>query len=224
VIGCTENCPQHLALPRGCLEPVQTLLREQHIGWKLVDERQNGSPLKLYFTGQLRPDQEAAVEAMIHHDIGVLQAPTAFGKTVVAAAIATALAEQVPNLFLLPRPPRAATLVGETAAGPMLLYRKLDSAMQVVSFSEARESFKAVLDRVEADADVTLITRRHAQGAVVMSLDTYNSLMETVHLLRSPANAAHLQRSLEQAERGELLSHLLIDADPFDADPLDADS
>jgi len=143
---------------------------------------------------------------------------------VVAAAIATALAEQVPNLFLLPRPPRAATLVGETAAGPMLLYRKLDSAMQVVSFSEARESFKAVLDRVEADADVTLITRRHAQGAVVMSLDTYNSLMETVHLLRSPANAAHLQRSLEQAERGELLSHLLIDADPFDADPLDADS
>jgi antitoxin YefM len=98
------------------------------------------------------------------------------------------------------------------ATGPMMLYRKLDSAMQVVSFSEARESFKAVLDRVEADADVTLITRRHAQGAVVMSLDTYNSLMETVHLLRSPANAAHLQRSLEQAERGELLAHPLIDA------------
>jgi len=38
-----------------------------------------------------------------------------------------------------------------------------------------------------------------AAGAVVMSLDTYNSLMDTVHLLRSPANAAHLQRSLGQA-------------------------
>lgn len=78
--------------------------------------------------------------------------------------------------------------------------------MQVVSFSEARESFKAVLDRVEADADVTLITRRHAQGAVVMSLDTYNSLMETVHLLRSPANAAHLlarqdRRQLKRIDR-----------------------
>jgi hypothetical protein len=58
------------------------------------------------------------------------------------------------------------------AAGPMQLYRRLDNAMQVISFSEARESFKAVLDRVEADADVTLITPRHAQGAVVMSLDT----------------------------------------------------
>ncbi|MCP9891456.1 type II toxin-antitoxin system prevent-host-death family antitoxin [Cyanobium sp. Aljojuca 7D2] len=89
--------------------------------------------------------------------------------------------------------------------------------MQVVSFSEARESFRAVLDRVADDADVTLITRRHAQGAVVMSLDTYNSLMETVYLLRSPANAAHLQRSLEQAEAGELQEHSLLDADLIDA-------
>jgi superfamily II DNA or RNA helicase len=87
VIGCAENFPQHIALPRGCLEPVQTLLREQGIGLELVDERQNGSPLELMFAGQLRADQEAAVEAMLRHDIGVLQAPTAFGKTVVAAAI-----------------------------------------------------------------------------------------------------------------------------------------
>jgi antitoxin YefM len=97
------------------------------------------------------------------------------------------------------------------------MYRLLGSAVQVVSFSEAQESFKAVLDRVEADADVTLITRRHAKGAVVMSLDTYNSLMETVHLLRSPENAAYLQRSREQADRGELLSHGLIDPDLADA-------
>lgn len=87
VIGCAENSPQHIALPRGCLEPVQTLLQEQGINWELVDERQNGSPLELVFTGQLRDDQEAAVVAMLCHDIGVLQAPTAFGKTVVAAAI-----------------------------------------------------------------------------------------------------------------------------------------
>ena len=86
--------------------------------------------------------------------------------------------------------------------------------MRVVSFSEARQSFKAVLDRVEADADVTLITRRDASSAVLMSLETYNSLMETVHLLRSPANAAHLQQSLEQANRGELVDHALIDAEP----------
>ena len=50
-----------------------------------------------------------------------------------------------------------------------------------------------------------------------MSLDTYNSLMETVHLLRSSANAAHLQRSLEQAGRDELLVHRLIEPDQADA-------
>jgi len=87
VIGCAENFPQHIGLPRGCLEPVQTLLQEQGISFDLVDERQHGSPLELVFTGQLRDDQETAVDAMLRHDIGVLQAPTAFGKTVVAAAI-----------------------------------------------------------------------------------------------------------------------------------------
>jgi antitoxin YefM len=51
-----------------------------------------------------------------------------------------------------------------------------------------------------------------------MSLDTTNSLMETVHLLRSPTNAAHPQQSLEQAGRWELLSHGLIDPDLADAD------
>jgi antitoxin YefM len=48
--------------------------------------------------------------------------------------------------------------------------------------------------------------------ASVMSLDTYNSLMETIHLLRSPANAARLQLSLAQAERGELVERHLIPA------------
>ena len=93
------------------------------------------------------------------------------------------------------------------------MYRKSYKAVEIVSFSEARQSFKAVLDRVEADADVTVITRRDASSAVVMSLDTYNSLMETVHLLRSPANAAHLERSLEEFTRGELIAHPLIDAE-----------
>ena len=96
--------------------------------------------------------------------------------------------------------------------------------MQVVSFSEARESFKAVLDQVEANADVTVITRRNAQSSVVMSLDTYNSLMETVHLLRSPANAARLQRSLDQAERGDLLMHGLVNPDRIKADQLDSEA
>ncbi len=83
--------------------------------------------------------------------------------------------------------------------------------MRVVNFSEARGSLKAVLDRVVEDADCTLITRRDAEDAVVMSLDHYNSLMETVHLLRSPANARHLEQSIKQYHSGQTEEGQLTD-------------
>jgi antitoxin YefM len=85
--------------------------------------------------------------------------------------------------------------------------------MHVVNFSEARNSLKTVIDRVIADADYTVIARRDAPDAVVMSLDTFNSLMETVYLLKSPANAAHLATSMAQHRQGQTLSKGLIDAD-----------
>jgi antitoxin YefM len=85
--------------------------------------------------------------------------------------------------------------------------------MRVISFSEARGSLKGVIDQVIADADYTIISRRDAPDAVVMSLDTFNGLMETVHLLKSPANVAHLARSLEQYRQGEVLNQDLVDAE-----------
>jgi superfamily II DNA or RNA helicase len=87
VIGCAENHPNHIALPRGCLDAALALLRDNSIGFELVDERYAGSPLDVVFVGTLRLDQELAVSAMLHHDAGVLCAPTAFGKTVTAAAM-----------------------------------------------------------------------------------------------------------------------------------------
>lgn len=74
--------------------------------------------------------------------------------------------------------------------------------MRIINFSDARNSLRAVIDQVVEDADVTIISRRDAPDAVVMSLDHYSSLMETVHLLSSPANAAHLARSIGQARAG----------------------
>ena len=53
--------------------------------------------------------------------------------------------------------------------------------MRVVNFSEARNHLNSVLDQVVADADCTVISRRDAEDAVVMSLDHYNSLIETVY-------------------------------------------
>lgn len=87
VIGCAESYPQHLALPRGCLDAALELLSDNGIEADLHDERFAGNPIAVDFLGQLRPDQRVAVMAMLNHETGVLSAPTAFGKTVVAAAM-----------------------------------------------------------------------------------------------------------------------------------------
>lgn len=76
--------------------------------------------------------------------------------------------------------------------------------MKIVTFTEARNKLKAVLDRVIDDADYTVITRHDGDDAVVMSLEYFNSLLETVHLLKSPANAAHLERSIAQYKQGRV--------------------
>lgn len=84
--------------------------------------------------------------------------------------------------------------------------------MRIVNFSEARNALKGILDQAVTDADFTVITRRDAPDAVVMSLDTFNSLMETVHLLKTPANAAHLARSIKQYRSGKVAARDLPDA------------
>ncbi len=83
--------------------------------------------------------------------------------------------------------------------------------MKVINFSDARNNLKSVLDQVVDDADYTIISRRDSENAVVMSLETFNSLMETFHLLKSPANAAHLAKSIEQFKNGEVKERDLLD-------------
>lgn len=83
--------------------------------------------------------------------------------------------------------------------------------MRIINFSDARNSLRTVIDQVVEDADVTVISRRDAPDAVVMSFDHYSSLMETVHLLSSPANAAHLAKSIAQARTGQAKQRELID-------------
>lgn len=85
--------------------------------------------------------------------------------------------------------------------------------MRIVTYTYARNTLKNVLDDVVQDADVTIISRRDAEGdAVVMSLDHYNSLMETLHLLQSPANAAHLAQSIKQLRGGKAKKRALTQA------------
>ena len=82
--------------------------------------------------------------------------------------------------------------------------------MRVVTFAEARDNLGVLLDQVADDADYTVITRRDGEDVVVMSLGYFNGLMEIVYLLKSPTNAAHLRRSIEQYRRGEVIDQGLI--------------
>lgn len=86
--------------------------------------------------------------------------------------------------------------------------------MKVVTYTYARNSLKAILDEMVQDAGVTIISRRDAEGdAVVMSLDSYNSIMETLHLTGNPANAAALARAIAQDKAGMAQEHSLHESD-----------
>ena len=83
--------------------------------------------------------------------------------------------------------------------------------MQVVSFSDARSQFKGVIDHVVADQDATLIHRRDGENAVILSESTYNSIMETLYLLQTPANAARLMEAVAQDKQGQAKRRELLE-------------
>src|SRR5436853_862563 len=85
VIACGQEFPQHIAVPRGCLAETLALLESHKIRPEVRDERFAGTPIEAEFQGQLRPFQEEAIAKITSHDEGILCAPTAFGKTAVAA-------------------------------------------------------------------------------------------------------------------------------------------
>ena len=85
IICSAEDFPEHVALPRGCVGELLELLEALRAPVVIDDKRVQGSPLHLQFHGELTELQSKAAEGILKHDTGVLVAPTAFGKTVVAA-------------------------------------------------------------------------------------------------------------------------------------------
>jgi len=85
IICCAEDLPDYVALPRGCLEELQEILQTLGVATELDDKRTRGTSVEAQFHGNLNERQTEAAEALLKHESGVLVAPTAFGKTVVAA-------------------------------------------------------------------------------------------------------------------------------------------
>ncbi len=90
IIGCGEDYPRHVALPRGCMEEVTGLLQDHGIRVEVTDQRFSGVPIDVEFQGELRPHQEEAAQALLAQELGILCGSTAFGKTVVAIRIMAA--------------------------------------------------------------------------------------------------------------------------------------
>ena len=83
--------------------------------------------------------------------------------------------------------------------------------MRIVTYSEARNNLKRVLDQVLIDSDFTIISRRNADDMAVLSLEQFNGLMETVNLLKYPVNASHLNEAVSQYNQNKTIENGLVD-------------
>ncbi len=83
--------------------------------------------------------------------------------------------------------------------------------MTAITYTAARETLAATMDRVCLDHDPVIITRNRDQAVVMMSLEDYESLNETTYLLRSPSNARRLMDSISELNKGKGVHQSLSD-------------
>jgi antitoxin YefM len=84
--------------------------------------------------------------------------------------------------------------------------------MNAITIDEAKQNLEQIVERVIADAEPAILTTDAGKQVVMMSSDEFNSWQETVYLLASPANAAHLRGSIAEVKAGKIVEKELIDA------------
>jgi antitoxin YefM len=94
-----------------------------------------------------------------------------------------------------------------------------EPVMKVLTISDVRKNFAAVVDSVIDDAEECVIPRGGGKAVVIVSLDEWNAMNETLHVLGSAANARRLLESIAQADAGLLEEHALIDPESPPAPP-----
>lgn len=98
IISCSELSDHYLALPRGCEDAVSDILSRHAVNTSISDKTNHGRSISATFKGELREEQQMAMDAMIAHRTGTLSATTAFGKTVFAIAM---IAKRKVNTLIL---------------------------------------------------------------------------------------------------------------------------
>ena len=88
--------------------------------------------------------------------------------------------------------------------------------MEIVTYSDARANLKTLMDRVVADRVPYAVTRQRGKAVVMIALDDWNSMQETIHLRASAANAARLDAAMADADAGKNV----VEVDPVTFKPL----
>jgi len=88
--------------------------------------------------------------------------------------------------------------------------------MDAINYTNARQNFAKTMDKVVEDREPVIITRKNAKPVVMMSLDDYNAIEETMHLLKSPANAERLRKSINEYQKNKTVQKDIVDASDMD--------
>jgi antitoxin YefM len=86
----------------------------------------------------------------------------------------------------------------------------MEATMNAISYTNLRQNLKSYMDRVFEDHDPLIITRKNNENVVLLSIEEYNSLIETNYLLSDEANVEHLKKSIEQHKSGNIKSRALV--------------
>lgn len=93
-----EDVDGYIKIPRGLLEALLIKCRKAELPFTITDQRENGRPIHVTFHGELRMQQDLAVQQLLSYDNGILSAATAFGKTVVCSYL---IAQRKVNTLIL---------------------------------------------------------------------------------------------------------------------------
>ena len=83
--------------------------------------------------------------------------------------------------------------------------------MEVVNYTEFRKSLTKNLNKVNDDAEIVIVSRSKGKNVVVMSLEEYNGIQETLHITKSAANRKRLDRAIAEMEKGKFKKQALIE-------------
>ena len=83
--------------------------------------------------------------------------------------------------------------------------------MEVLNYTEFRKNLTQSLNKVNDDAEIVVVSRSKGKNVVVMSLEEYNAIQETLHITKSTANRKRLDAAIAEMGKGKFKKHALIE-------------